>query len=144
MNLIALIKSFTSFIIGSLIIMIGYPLVDELLTALSTGTYALSSTTQGIIWLGLILTWVGSTIIMPVYWITTSLREQDNYPSFVKIIIGVLVFFFSILLTTQGWFMVTAVADAFTTTTQTVFFWIGFLINWSLITLVTPIYHIGS
>lgn len=141
MNLKDIGYGIVSFFIGVFLMMILLPLMNQLTTALNAGTYAIGDTIEGIIWTGVILTWLLTTIVIPAYFIHVGSKspENDTTPGFVKIAVGTLIFFFSIMITYQAWFMITGISTAMDTTTQQAFYWIGFVINWTMITIVTPV-----
>lgn len=141
MNIKDLGYGLVSFFIGTFLVMISLPVVTELTTALNTGTYAIGDTIEGIIWTGVILIWLLTTIVIPAYFIYTGSQSQegDNTPGYIKTVIGALIFFFSIMITYQSWFMITGVSTAMTSTTQQAFYWVGFVINWTMITIIAPL-----
>lgn len=127
-----------SFFTGVFFMMIGYPLFTNLASALNTGTYAIGNTIEGIIWVGVILIWTLTTIVLPAYFINEGLKAPKDIPAVAKIIIGTLIFFFSIMITYQAWFMIEGISDSMDSTTQIGFFWVGLIINWLMITIIMP------
>lgn len=142
MNLRSIGYGLVSFFTGVFLMMITLPIINNLTTALNTGTNATGDTIEAIIWIGVILVWLLSTIILPTYFIHVGAREEDKIPGFAKVIIGGLLFFFGILITYQSWFMITGISDAMDTTTLKTFFWIGLIINWIMLVIITPTYLI--
>lgn len=142
MNLGSIAKAIGSWVAGVFILLILLPLTTELMTTLNSGTLAVGDTIEGIIWVGVILIWALTSIVLPIYFMNAGAREEDNIPNAVKVIAGTLIFFFSIMITYQAWFMLTGISNAMTSTTQQAFFWIGLIANWITITLIVPTYLI--
>lgn len=131
-----------SYFSGVFLMMIMPDLMTSILDILNTGTNAIGDTNEGIIWIGVILFWALLTIVIPAFCIHTGLRTDKKTPQAAKIVIGSLIFFFSILITYQAWFMIQAIADSISNTSVKTFFWIGFIINWGMLTIITPLYLI--
>lgn len=73
-------KGIMIFFIGTLGSILSYAITNPILEAVTdpTDPYALSTTSQGIIWLGLIIVWVLVMIILPAHFIIEGLKEQTG------------------------------------------------------------------
>lgn len=131
-----------SFFSGVFLMMIILPVMNPIMTALNAGTYAIGDSAEATIWVGVILLWALLTIILPAYCIHTGISTDIGKSKGLKLITAGLIFFFSIMITYQAWFMLTGISDAMTTNAQRAFYWTGLITNWIMITIITPAYLI--
>lgn len=77
-NYAKVIKGLIFFIMATLISIIVYLIGTNMLDALSTAgdPYALDTTEQAIIWIGMIIIWVLILVILPAHFIVEGLKED--------------------------------------------------------------------
>lgn len=73
-------KGIMIFFLGTLGSILSYAVASPILDAVTdpTDQYALSNTTQGIIWIGLIIVWILTMVVLPAHYIVEGLKETTE------------------------------------------------------------------
>lgn len=133
-------KGVICFILGYFLIIATYQILPTIITA--GETICNNCGIEDIIWIFTILTWVGATMILPIYYQISGLQTQGNYNKKWNIPIAITILIMSALITIKGWYLVGAMADMSTHAIITAIFYIGISITWAMTTIITPAYLI--
>lgn len=147
-DIIKIVKGIAYFFIGYFIlIVLGY-IIPPILTGLES---ALGNNTEfsSLAWFGVILITIIATIVLPTITITNALKENKGTNKIIEIVTGILIFIMGIAITIKSWYMIdtlTGIASNMTTqlgSNGAIFaqgvFWIGLIIGWTEIVILTPI-----
>lgn len=145
-NMKKVFSGFGIFLIAIFATSIGYQMMSAVfdITNEATDTNRIGDTIEGIFWFVLIIAWIMGVFVIPAILYHQGLTEQtqDEIPKIGKAILAILIFIFSIILTTKAWYMTTTITSIMDTDIQIIIFWLGLLFNWLAITIITPYYLI--
>lgn len=103
-------------------------------------TFYTNTDIQAIAWLFYILVNIIGILVIPNYFIIRGIQDEttqtEKLPS---IIIAILLFFFTVLLTYKGWYMITALASIITSNFALAAYWIGLIIMWLEFLVIIPV-----
>lgn len=146
-NLTKIGQGFAIFFVSIIMTSLMYLMLTSLFDAVNaTGdANAVGNTIEGIFWFTTFIIWVLGVIAIPCYLYYQGTTEKDEQPPMIKATIGVLLFIFGILLTIQGYDLITGtITDLMDTAIQRIIFWLGFIINWSALVIIIPYYLVAD
>lgn len=124
---------------------LGIIIIDSIIPPLITGfeTIFPSTEAQGIIWFITIIVWIALGLVLPTIKLIEALTtKEENDSKTINIMIAIIIFITMIFATIKlsGWF--TIFANLSTTPIINIIFWIGAILTWLEITIITPAYLI--
>lgn len=123
-------------------------IISYILPPLITAGETIYSGLEGMLWFFAILLFILITLIMPSIFIYRGVQTAGNREDkMISALIGILMFIFSMALTVKGWHFITTFAgmtsgigDSTLAMFLTGLYWVGLIIAWLEITLITPAY----
>lgn len=102
-----------------------------------------NTTIGGLAWLAFIIISLLGMIVIPTFLTIEGLRDEDKQQHpYAMMLAGVLIFIFGIMITVKGWYMLDALASATTENYILTLYWIGLLLAWAELIIITPAYLI--
>lgn len=143
-------SGFGIFLLAVFATSIGYQMLSATYDVVNSPTdpnnAAIGDTLEGIFWFVLIAAWIVGVFIIPAIMYHEGLTQPSptEIPKIAKGALGILIFIFGILITTQAWYMTTTITNIMDTPLQKIIFWLGLLFNWTALIIITPYYLIAD
>lgn len=142
-DVLKLLMATGAFFLGYIYLAISQFIFPPLVEWLQGSDISIAVTLGGIIWLGVILTWVLAVWVVPIAMLTYGLFTDEESPLAVnKAVFAVLWFLFSVVLAYFTYFWTTPMASVLTENITKIIFWIGYIIIWLGNIVVIPGYQI--
>lgn len=97
---------------------------------------------SGTILMVVIFIWIIIGIVLPSFRLYTGISENVEETKGVNLVVAAALIFFGVLLTINGGFMLTAMGNIVTEPMVRTIFWIGTIMLWAELFIITPLYLI--